>query len=317
MDKIQSLDILVPVYNEEQCLEEFIKRLLRTLEGMTCSHNVIFVDDGCTDGSFTIIKNTSTKYPQCGYIRLSRNFGKEAAMSVGIDCSQSDALVIIDADLQDPPELIPEMVEIMETRQADVVYGKRKIRRGDSWFKRSSACIYYWLFDKLSRFSFPRDTGDFRVLRRRVVVALQKMGETNRFMKGLFAWVGYHQVEFLYDRDPRHSGKSKFNFLKLLNFALDGITAFTVIPIKLATYMGSLFAVLSILYGLFFLIKTLIWGDSVKGFPTLIVALSFFSGVQLMFLGIIGEYVARTNIEVKRRPLYLIDEWIKPEAFTE
>lgn len=317
MFKIHNLDILVPVYNEEQCLADFVTRLLCSLDGMSYSYSVIFVDDGCTDRSLTIIKDTCNRYQQCGYIRLSRNFGKEIAMSAGIDFSQSDALVIIDADLQDPPELIPELVAKMEKEQADVVYAKRRVRHGDSRFKRLSASMFYWLFDKFSRFSFPRDTGDFRILRKRVVIALQGIGETNRFMKGLFAWVGYHQVEFLYDRDPRHQGKSKFNFLKLLNFAIDGITAFTVIPIKVATYVGSLFSVFAILYSLYFLIKTMIWGDPIQGFPTLIVTMSFFSGVQLMFLGIIGEYVARINIEVKNRPLYLVDESVLPMCFVD
>jgi len=230
----------------------------------------------------------------------------EAAISAGIDCSQADVLVIIDADLQDPPELIPEMVKMLEREQADGVYAKRRVRHGDSRLKRICASIFYWVFDKLSMFKFPRDTGDFRILTRRLVVALKSMDERNRFMKGLFAWVGYHQVEFLYDRDPRYKGKSKFNFLKLLNFAFDGITAFTVIPIKMATCIGSLFALLAILYSFYFLIKTLIWGDPIQGFPTLIVTLSFFSGIQLMFLGIIGEYIARTSIEVKKRPIYLV-----------
>ncbi|HHD63111.1 MAG TPA: glycosyltransferase [Desulfobulbaceae bacterium] len=317
MDNIHSLDILVPVYNEEQCLKEFGKRLLGVLENRSSVYSVLFVDDGSTDGSLPIIKDICNRYPRCGYIRLSRNFGKEAAMSAGIDFSQSDALVIIDADLQDPPELIPNMVALLEREHADVVYAKRRVRHGDTWFKKKCARLFYRLFDAFSRFSFPQDTGDFRVLRHRVVVALQRMDETNRFMKGLFAWVGYQQVEFLYDRDRRHQGNSKFNFFKLLNFAWDGITAFTVIPIKLATCIGSLFALSALLFGVYFIIKTLLWGDPVRGFPTLIVAVSFFSGVQLLFLGIIGEYVARTNIEVKKRPLYLIDEQLLPEGLNE
>lgn len=317
MDKLQSLDILVPVYNEEQCLEEFTRRLFCSLESISQPYNVIFVDDGSQDSSSSIIKNICFNNPQCGYIRFSRNFGKEAAMSAGINYSQSDALVIIDADLQEPPELITEMLKVLETEQVDVVYAKRRVRHGDSLVKKNFASLFYWFFDKLSRFTFPRDTGDFRVMRRRVVVALQGMNETNRFMKGIFAWVGYDQVEYLYDRVPRHSGTSKFNFIKLLNFAIDGITAFTTVPIKLATYIGSVFAMFAILLGFYFMIKTLFWGDPVQGFPTLMVALSFFSGVQLMFLGIIGEYVARTNIEVKRRPLYLVDEKVLPKNFTE
>ncbi len=316
MKAIQSLDILVPIYNEEQCLEEFTKRLLTTLETMSQASSVLFVVDGCTDNSLALIKGTCEKFPHCGYISFSRNFGKEAAISAGIDCSRADALVVIDGDLQDPPELIPEMIRKLEEAHADVVYAKRKKRHGESLAKRISASIFYRIFDYFSRFSFPRDTGDFRILKRRVVLALQGMNETNRFMKGLFAWVGYEQVEFLYDRDPRYRGESKFNFFKLLNFALDGITSFTVVPIKLATYTGSLFAVLAMLWGGYFWVKTLIWGDPVGGFPTLIVALCFFSGVQLMFLGIIGEYVARTNIEVKKRPLYLVDEKVMPKHHT-
>lgn len=234
-------------------------------------------------------------------------------MTAGINYSRGDALVIIDADLQDPPEIIPAMVQKMEDEQADVVYAKRKIRHGESWFKKKCASLFYSLFNRLSRFEFPKDTGDFRIIRRRVIVALQEIGETNRFMKGLFAWVGFHQVPFLYERDPRYSGQSKFNFFKLVEFALDGITAFTVIPIKLATYIGSFFSFGAICFAFYFMIKTMIWGDPVQGFPTLIVALSFFSGVQLMFLGIIGEYVARTNIEAKKRPLYLIDSIKLPD----
>ena len=217
-------------------------------------------------------------------------------------------MAIIDADLQDPPELIPDMIKMLEEKNADTVFAKRRNRVGESWLKKTTAALFYKVFDHLSRFNFPRDTGDFRIIRKRVVSVLQIMNEKNRFMKGLFAWVGFHQVEFIYDRDARYQGESKFNFWKLWSFAIDGITAFTTIPLKLATYTGLLFSLLAIGYGFYFIVKTLIWGDSVKGFPTLIVVLSFLSGVQLMFLGIIGEYVARVHDEVKNRPLYVIDE---------
>ncbi len=308
MNTIQSIDLLIPVFNEEECLSLFISRLSTVLENMHMSYNVIFVDDGSTDHSLSIIKDACENNPQLGYISLSRNFGKEAAMSAGIDNSRAEALVIIDADLQDPPELIPDLLNLLEQKDADVVFAKRKKRHGESFIKKAFARIFYRIFNKLSRFDFPEDTGDFRILKRRVVRALQQIEENNRFMKGLFAWVGFQQIEFLYDRDSRFRGKSKFNFIKLLSFALDGITAFTTIPLKFASYVGSSFALLAILFGTYFLLKSSILGDPVPGFPTLIVALSFFSGVQLMFLGVLGEYLARTNIEAKKRPLYIVRE---------
>jgi len=314
-NKITSVDILVPVYNEEDCLVDFINRLYRALNKLPIPYQIIFVDDGSTDTSLSIIKNTCKNNQQCGYIHLSRNFGKEAAMSAGIKCCQADALVIIDADLQDPPELIPKMIQMLEETQADVVFGRRKSRQGESFLKKKCANMFYRFFDRISKFDFPRDTGDFRVIRKRVVKALQNMKETNRFMKGLFAWVGYEQVAFLYDRDPRYQGRSKFNFVTLLTFALDGITSFSIVPIRLATVVGMCCSLFSILFGLYFLFKTVLFGDPVAGFPTLIIFISFFSGVQLLFLGIIGEYVARTNLEVKRRPLYLVDECVLPPSY--
>lgn len=305
---IQNLDILVPVYNEMHCLEEFINRTSAALDKSRFDYNIILINDGSTDNSLEIIKNVCSNNNKCGYISFSRNFGKEAAIKAGLNNSNADAAVIIDADLQDPPELIPDLALMLDEKKVDVVFARRRSRKGENWLKIKSASVFYWLFDCLSRFNFPRETGDFRIIKRRVVKVLQELNETNPFMKGMFAWVGFEQLAFDYDRESRYSGQTKFNFWKLWNFAIDGITAFTVIPLKLATYIGLLFALMAMLYGFFFMLKTLIWGDPVKGFPTLIVALSFFSGIQLMFLGIIGEYLGRMHEEIKKRPLYIIDE---------
>ncbi len=310
---ICSLDIIVPIFNEEECFKEFLSRTRAALQKVSYDFNFIFVNDGSTDCSLQLIKETCTSLDNCYYVNLSRNFGKEAALAAGLHLCQSDAVVIIDADLQDPPELIPQMIAKLEKQQADVVYAKRRSREGENWVKKSTAFLFYKVFDSMSRFHVPHDTGDFRVLRKRVVVVLKTLNEHNLFMKGLFAWVGFKQVAFLYDRDARYKGSSKFNFWKLWSFAIDGITAFTTLPLKIATYTGGLFSLLAMSYGFFYLFKTLIFGDPVQGFPTLIVALSFFSGVQLMFLGVIGEYIARIVDEVKKRPLYVVDEAVGPE----
>ncbi len=301
-----SLDVVVPVYNEESCVEEFVSRTCVALDKLSYPYRILFVDDGSTDGSLELIRRISSNNNNVEYLSFSRNFGKEAALTAGLNNCQADAVAIIDADLQDPPELIPEMMKVLEQKSVDVVYGKRKTREGEGLLKKATASVFYKVFDRLSRFNFPRDTGDFRVLRKNVVDVLRVLNEQNRFMKGLFAWVGFKQVEFLYDRDPRYRGKSKFNFFKLWNFALDGFTAFTPVPLKLATYAGLFFSFSAVGYGIFFILKTLFIGEAVKGFPTLIVAMSFFSGIQLLFLGVIGEYLARVHEEVKGRPEYVV-----------
>lgn len=308
---MDSLTVLVPVYNEEAVIGEFYRRTVdvcETLEGTR--FELLFVDDGSSDRSIELLHDLIQDDPRVSLLRLSRNFGKEAALTAGLDHVDSDAVIIIDADLQDPPELIPDMLKLW--RQGyDTVYGQRTERHGESFTKKVTASAFYRLMARVGRFSIPRDTGDFRLLSRRAVNALKSLPESNRFMKGLFSWIGYPQVALKYSRDPRHAGDTKFNYWKLWNFALDGITSFTTLPLKLASYIGVLLAFGSFVYGAYVVVKTLLWGDPVPGYPSLMTVILFIGGIQLMFLGVLGEYLGRMFDETKRRPLYLIQEHVR------
>jgi glycosyltransferase involved in cell wall biosynthesis len=242
---------------------------------------------------------------------LSRNFGKEQAMSAGLRQARGEATVVIDADLQDPPELIPAMLGEW-SRGADVVSMRRRHRAGESWLKRATAYAFYRVMNRLSDVPIPVDTGDFRLLSRRALDALNSLPERNRVMKGLFAWIGFRQRTIDYDRDPRAAGASKWRYWKLWNLALEGITGFSVGPLKVATYVGLLTALSAFMYAAFVFVKTLALGDPVRGFPTLIVVISFLGGLQLMAIGVLGEYVGRLFVEAKNRPLYLVEELHAP-----
>ena len=309
MDVRQSLVVVVPAYNESQGLRSLHARLSAVFESMpdlTCS--VIYVDDGSRDDTWRVIESLASEDTRVGALRLSRNFGKELALTAGLDRADADAVVVIDADLQDPPELIPDFVK--KWREGyDTVFGTRLERKGESWLKKFTAHAFYRLMGRLSSTPIPRDTGDFRLLSRRAVEALRGLRERHRFMKGLFAWVGFRQVALPYHRDARHAGLSKFNYWKLWNFALEGITSFSSIPLRMATYIGVLTAFFAFAFGVWIVLKTLLWGDDVPGYPSLMVVVLFLGGVQLMALGIIGEYLGRLYEEAKARPLYLIDTW--------
>jgi glycosyltransferase involved in cell wall biosynthesis len=241
-------------------------------------------------------------------VSLSRNFGKETAITAGLDHACGDAVVVIDADLQDPPEVIPALIAAWRDG-FDMVYARRRSRAGESWLKRITADGFYRLMQRMGDLKLPRDTGDFRLMSRRVVDAVRQLREQHRFMKGLFAWVGYPTTFVLYDRDARHAGVSKWNYWKLWNLALEGITSFTVMPLKLATYVGLLVALMSVAYALKVIVKTLIIGDPVAGYPSLMTVTLFLGGIQLMFLGVIGEYLGRVFNETKQRPLYLVERY--------
>ncbi|MCC1495561.1 glycosyltransferase family 2 protein [Alcanivorax sp. 1008] len=301
-----ALSIVVPVFNEQEVLAIFHQRLTESLGSLRDDTEIIYINDGSRDASARIIEGLRNTDPRVGHISLSRNFGKEAAMSAGLEASCGQAVIIIDADLQDPPELIPSMLSAFE-QGADIVNMRRRHRHGETWLKKKTAAHFYQVMEKIGEVPIQRDVGDFRLLSRRVVDALNAMPERNRFMKGLFSWVGYHNIIIEYDRDPRAAGSSKFHYWKLWNFAIEGITSFSVMPIKLASYAGFASALLAVLLGLFFLIKTLFFGDPVDGFPTLILTILFMGGLQLMAIGIMGEYVGRLFIESKQRPLYLLD----------
>ena len=309
MDAQHTLDVVVPAYNESEGLREFHARLALVFDGLgDLACRVIYVDDGSRDDTWAVIESLIAADARAAGLKLARNFGKELALTAGLDHSDADAVVVIDADLQDPPELIPEFAA--KWREGyDAVFGTRLERDGESWLKRFTAAAFYRVMDWLSSTPIPRDTGDFRLLSRRAVDALRGVRERQRFMKGLFAWVGFRQIALPYHRDPRHAGSSKFNYWKLWNFALEGITSFSTAPLRIATYAGVVTAVVAFAAGAWIVLKTLLWGDPVAGYPSLMAVLLFLGGLQLMALGIIGEYLGRLYMESKARPLYLIDQW--------
>lgn len=306
-----TLSVVVPVFNEEQVLPAFHRRMDAALADMQETWELIFIDDGSGDATADILKALQAVTPQIGVARLSRNFGKEAAMSAGFRFARGEAVIVIDADLQDPPELIGEMVAAWR-RGADVVNMRRHRRAGETWLKRVTAHVFYRVINRLSEVAIPQDVGDFRLLSRRAVDALNQLPERNRFTKGLFAWVGYRQVTLDYDRQPRAAGHTKWHYWKLWNFALEGITSFSTAPLKLATFAGLVSATGAFGYALYFLLKTLLVGETVSGFPTLIVTILLLGGLQLMATGILGEYLGRLFVESKHRPLYLLDEYRPP-----
>ena len=316
MPSSQRLCVVVPAFNEGDGLRALHARLAPVLAGLDLDGRMLFVDDGSGDHTWQVIESLAAADPRVGGLKLSRNFGKELAMTAGLDHAEADAVVVIDADLQDPPELIPQFVE--RWRQGcDVVYGRRTRRDGEGWVKRGTAAGFYRLMARLSPTPIPRDTGDFRLLSRRALEALRGLRERQRFMKGLFTWVGFEQCAVDYQREPRQHGRSKFNYWKLWNFALEGITGFSTLPLRLATYLGILVALLAFLYGTWIIAKTLLWGDAVPGYPSLMTVMLFLGGIQLIALGVIGEYLGRLYQEVKQRPLYLIDRCRPAESDAE
>jgi polyisoprenyl-phosphate glycosyltransferase len=307
MSTNEKISLLVAAYNEEASLPTLHMRLCDAIKNCDAEFEMLYVDDGSTDGTWALLEKIAESDSRVALIRLSRNFGKEAALTAGLDhvAADSSALIVLDADGQDPPELIPEL--IAKWREGfDVVYGTRSQRIGESWFKRATSAAFYRVINSLSNIAIPADTGDFRLLSRNVLDALAQMGERQRFMKGLFAWVGFKQIALHYTRQPRIAGASKFNYWRLWNLALEGITSFSTAPLRLATYIGLFTAVLAFIYGLWIVGKTLVWGDSVQGWPTMMTIILLLGGMQLMALGMIGEYLGRLYMETKQRPLYLI-----------
>ena len=299
------LSVVVPVFNEQDVLTEFHRRLSAVLDGLALDAEVVYVNDGSADASMALLAALHERDPRVAVIDLSRNFGKEAAMSAGLDVADGDAVVLIDADLQDPPELIEQMLQTWREGY-DVVLMRRRVRANESWLKKATSHAFYRVISRMGTIPIPEDVGDFRLLSRRAVAALRRLPERSRFMKGLFAWIGYPTRELLYDRDGRFAGDSKFNYWRLWNFALEGITSFSAAPLKSASYFGMAIALVAFAYGLFIMLKTLLYGDPVQGFPTLVTVVLFLGGLQLVALGVIGEYLARMFVEVKQRPLYLV-----------
>ena len=303
------ISIVVPAYNEEEVLTEFHETVDKTLSKLAVDLEIVYINDGSTDATLDIINTLRANDERITLIDLSRNFGKEIALSAGLHKAAGDAVVVIDADLQDPPELIPELIKEWQNGY-DVVYAKRTVRNGESILKKSTAHFFHRLIQRVGRFSIPADTGDFRILSRRAVNALNTFKEHHRFMKGLFAWIGFKQKAVHYKRDPRRSGKSKWNYWRLWNFALDGITSFTIAPLKISTYVGTITALSAFGYGIYMVIETLLHGNEVPGYPSLIVIILMLGGIQLIAIGILGEYLGRVFNETKQRPLYFINEYL-------
>ena len=306
------LSIVVPAYNEQEVLPEFHRRTTAALEKLGLPFEIIYVNDGSRDNTMEVLRDLHTKDPRAVVVSLSRNFGKEAAMTAGFEHVRGEAMVIIDSDLQDPPELIATLVEGWREGY-DMVYARRRKRDGESFIKKLTAKYFYRVIRSVSRVQIPNDTGDFRLLSRRALDALLKLREEHRFMKGLFAWIGFKQKAVEYDRDPRFAGVTKWNYWKLWNYAIEGITSFTIAPLKVATYLGFFVALFSFLYAAYVIYKTIAFGESVAGYPSLMVVILFLGGVQLLFIGVLGEYLGRTFNEVKRRPLYFVGELLRVE----
>ena len=299
---------MIPAYNEEKVLPLLFKRLdnlAKNNEGY--DFEFLFINDGSKDRTIDLIRQKSDKDTRVSYIDLSRNFGKERAMLAGFDYAKGDAMVIIDADLQDPPELIPKMIKLWESGYDDV-YAKRKSREGETWLKKSTSRWFYSILEKLSAVEIQRDTGDFRLLDRRAVEALKTLRESNRYTKGMFSWIGFKKKEIFYDRDPRAAGETKWNYPKLINLAIEGITSFTTAPLRFSTYMGFIVSIFAFLWSAYLIIRKLFFSVDMTGYTSIMAAILLLGGVQLIATGVIGEYIGRIFIETKDRPVYFTQD---------
>jgi glycosyltransferase involved in cell wall biosynthesis len=301
------VSLVVPVFNERAMLPLFFDRLLPVLAKLKLRYEIMLVDDGSEDGSAGYIHNEIKRTPGLRLVKLSRNFGKEAAVTAGLEHAKGDAVIVLDADLQDPPEQIPDMIDCWQSG-ADVVLMQRRSRAGETAFKRWSAHFFYRLLNRTSRTDIPVDTGDFRLMSRKAVDAVSSLNERNRYMKGLFAWIGMPTRVIQYDREPRAAGETKWDYPGLIGLALEGLTSFSVSPLRWATIIGLFAASIGALFGLWIVIKALMLGDATSGYPSLVAIISFLGGIQLLSIGIVGEYVGKTYMETKQRPVYLIDE---------
>lgn len=305
------ISVVVPVYCEQEVLPEFYRRTHAMLAALPdgLSHELIFVNDGSTDRSLDVLTELQSKDPAVRIVDLSRNFGHQKAITAGIDHATGDAVVLIDADLQDPPEVIPQMIE--QWRQgAHVVYGVRKRRPGESGFKLATAWAFYRLLNKLSDIRLPTDSGDFRLMDRLVVDALHEIREENRYLRGLIAWLGFTQIALPYDRDVRTAGESKYPLFKMMRLAVDGITGFSERPLRFATFLGFCVMAASALLTIWAVIARFVYPDTQRGWASLMVAILFLGGTQLLSVGILGEYIGRIYRESKRRPLYVVKKKI-------
>ncbi|MDB4538893.1 glycosyltransferase family 2 protein [bacterium] len=301
------ISVIIPVYNEEKNIQNLYHRLSKVLHGLGVSYELIFVNDGSKDASIGLIKVLSKKYESVKYIDFSRNFGHQIAVTAGLDKTSGDAVVIIDADLQDPPELIIEMYQ-KRLEGFEVIYAKRKNRRGENFLKLLTASVFYRLLAKMTSISIPVDTGDFRMIDNKIVEVLREMPEKNKYLRGQISWIGFNQTFVEYERQERQAGATGYTYRKMLHFALDGITAFSDVPLKIVTYFGFIVSVIAFFVAIYALLAKFVWENSVPGWTSLMIAILFIGGIQMIAIGIIGEYLSRMNHNIRNRPLYIIRE---------
>ena len=306
---MKKISIIIPAYNEEESLPILYDRIKKLMDNMSSyEFEILFVNDGSKDKTIEIIKEIREKDNRICYVDFSRNFGKEIAMIAGLDYATGDCVIFMDADLQDPPELIPELVKYWEEGYDDV-YARRRSRKGETWLKKFTSMMYYRILQKLTKIEIQKDTGDFRLLDRRCVNALKKLRESQRNTKSMFSWIGYKKKEVLYDRDPRVAGSTKWNYGKLVDLAIDGITSFTTSPLRLSTFIAIPTFILLFVYFIYVIAKCIIIHQAIQAFQAIILLILFFSGVQILLFGIVGEYLGRIFNESKDRPLYLVNEY--------
>ncbi|MEE2691087.1 MAG: glycosyltransferase family 2 protein [Pseudomonadota bacterium] len=309
------LSIVCPAYNEADGLADFHRAVRKAMAALGQPYEVVFVNDGSRDGTLALMQELRVRHSNTAIVDLSRNFGKEIALTAGLDAARGDAVVVIDADLQDPPELIGALIEGWREGY-DVVYAQRRERHGETWLKKATARVFYRLMKHLGPVSLPENVGDFRLMSRKAVDAVCALRERHRFMKGVFAWVGFPSKAVLYDRAPRAAGSTKWNYWKLWRLSLEAITSSTLAPLKISTYLGLATAGFAFLTGAFFIVKKLLFGDPVQGYSSLVVIVLFLGGVQLSVLGVIGEYLGRVFNETKNRPLYFVNSVQPSDAAT-
>lgn len=306
---MKTISIIIPAYNEEESLPYLMERLTKLIDEIkNYEFEILFVNDGSKDKTIDLIKEYREKDNRVSYVDFARNFGKELAMIAGLDYAKGDAVIFMDADLQDPPELIPEMIKYWEEGYDDV-YAQRRSRKGETWLKKFTSKMYYRVLQSLTKVEIQKDTGDFRLLDRRCVNALKQMRETGRNSKSMFSWIGYKKKAILFDRDERVAGKTKWNYTKLINLAIDGITSFTTSPLRLSTYIAIPTFIALFVYFIYVIIKCIRYGIVMEAFQAIILLVLFFSGIQILLFGIVGEYLGRIFNESKNRPLYLVNEY--------
>lgn len=301
------ISIVAPAYNEEENVLPFYEKMKAVLDDITKDWEIVCVNDGSKDKTLELLTRLHLDDNRLKIINLSRNFGKEAALTAGLDHASGDAIIPIDIDLQDPPEMIPDMIQLWQ-QGYEVVYATRTEREGETFLKKSTAAYFYRFINRLSNIDIPKNTGDFRLMDRKVLDALKELRETHRFMKGLFSWVGFKQTSLPYVRKERYAGTTKWNYFKLIELAIEGITSFSIKPLQVATMLGLLVSFFAFCYGVVIIGKTMVFGADLPGYPSIMVTMLFLGGVQLITIGVIGEYIGRIYHEVKQRPIYLVAE---------